>query len=119
MEHFFKATKRPWLDRQSWERLDEKGQRSVTSTLMELVTGDIADAMSAGTFNDPPDNHISRTPMTVDDLGWEEVATELNSTLSNLLDIQARVNARSSPGTETMPIKIEIIHFRSPPAKSK
>jgi DNA-binding transcriptional ArsR family regulator len=119
MEHFFRATKRPWLDRQSWERLDEKDQRSVTSTLMELVTDDIADSMAAGTFNDPPDNHISRTPMTVDDPGWDEVTAELNSTLSNLMDIQARVNARSTPSTETMPIKVEIIHFRSPSAKSK
>ncbi len=75
--------------------------------------------MAAGTFNDPPDNHISRTPMTVDNPGWEEVATELNSTLNRLMDIQARVNARGTPDTETMPIKVEIIHFRSPSAKSK
>jgi predicted ArsR family transcriptional regulator len=117
VESFYRATKRPWLDRQSWEQLDEKGQRDITSTLMELVTGDLADAMAAGTFNDPPDNHISRTPMTVDGEGWEEVVTELSSTLDRLLEIQSQVNARRTPDGETMPIKIEIIHFRSPSEK--
>src|SRR6478735_4774868 len=43
------------------------------------------------TFNDPPDNHLSRTPMTVDAEGWEEVLAELNATLDRLLDIQAQV----------------------------
>jgi DNA-binding transcriptional ArsR family regulator len=117
VEHFYRATKRPWLDRQSWAQLDEREQRGVTSTLMELVTDDLADAMSAGTFNDPPDNHLSRTPMTVDAEGWEEVVTELNSTLERLIDIQGRVNGRNS--AESMPIKVEILQFRSPSPKSK
>jgi hypothetical protein len=119
VESFYRATRRPWLDRQSWERLDEEGQRGITSTLMELVTGDIADAMSAGTFNDPPDNHLSRTPMIVDDAGWEEVVSELNSTLDRLLEIQSQVNARGSRETKTVPIKVEIMHFRSPSPKPR
>ena len=117
VEHFYKATRRPWLDRQSWAQLDGQDQPGVTSTIMELVTGDIADAMSAGTFNDPPDNHISRTPMTVDEEGWEEVVSELNSTLDRLLEIQNQVNVRSAGEIETMPIKVEIIQFRSPAPK--
>jgi hypothetical protein len=119
VESFYRATKRPWLDRQSWELLDEAGQRGVTSTLMELVTNDLADAMAAGTFNDPPDNHLSRTPLTVDAEGWEEVVTLLASTLDDLMDIQGEVNKRSTPETETMPIKVEILHFRSPRPKSE
>ena len=117
VEHFYRATKRPWLDRQTWERLDERGQRGVTATLMELVTEDIAEAMSSGTFDDPSDNHISRTPLTVDRDGWDEVVGELNSTLERLLDIQSRVNERDA--AETMLTKVEIIQFRSPPPKSK
>jgi hypothetical protein len=119
VENFYRATKRPWLDRQSWALLDDKGQRGITSTLMEMVTGDLADAMAAGTFNDPPDNHLSRTPMTVDAEGWEEVVVALNDTLERLIGIQGEVNKRSSPETETMPIKIEILHFRSPRPKSE
>lgn len=114
VEHFYKATKRPWLDRESWARLDGRDQRGVTSTLMELVSSDIEEAMSAGTFNDPADNHISRTPLTVDDEGWEEVVTLLSGTLEGMMDIQGRVSNRSTPESKMRPIKVEIIHFRSP-----
>ncbi len=119
VEHFYRATKRPWLDRQSWEQLDERDQEGVTSTLMELVADDIAEAMSSGTFDDPPDNHISRTPLVVDGDGWREVVSELDATLERLLDIQQQVNERSDPGATTMLTKVEIIQFRSPSPKSE
>ncbi len=115
VEHFYRATKRPWLDRENWALLDDKDQRGVTATLMELVATDISEAMSGGTFSDPADNHISRTPMTVDAEGWTEVVTELADTLERLLQIQVRVNERGIDA-ETMPVKVEIIQFRSPPS---
>lgn len=114
MEHFFKAVRRPWLDRENWAQLDAKDQQGITSTLMELISADIEAAMSAGTFNDPADNHISRTPLSVDREGWEEVQALLSSTLDGLLEIQGRVGNRSTPDTETLLTKIEIIQFRSP-----
>ena len=114
VEHFFRAVKRPWLDRENWTQLDSKDQQGVTSTLMELVSADIEEAMSAGTFSNPSDNHISRTPLSVDQEGWEEVLTLLSSTLDELLEIQGRVSNRSTADTETMLAKVEIIHFRSP-----
>jgi DNA-binding transcriptional ArsR family regulator len=114
VEHFYKATKRAWLDRQSWMLLDRPEQQRVTSTLMELVSGDIEEAMSAGTFEDPPDNHLSRTPLQVDDEGWKEISKLLDSTVDELLEIQARITNRSGPDTELKPVKVEILHFRSP-----
>lgn len=114
VEHFYKATRRPWLDRQSWAHLDGADQQGVTSTLMELVSADIEEAMTAGTFSDPSDNHLSRTPMTVDGEGWNEVVALLSNTLDGLMDIQGRVSNRSAPETELQPIKVEILHFRSP-----
>lgn len=117
VEHFYKATKRAWLDRQNWALLDASDQRGVTSTLMELVSADIEEAMSAGTFEDPPDNHLSRTPLRVDDDGWEEILTLLDATLNELLEIQGRVSNRSDPDSDLKPIKVEILHFRSPEAR--
>jgi hypothetical protein len=114
IEHFYTATKRAWLDRQNWALLDKSEQRGVTSTLMELVSADIEEAMSAGTFEDPPDNHLSRTPMRVDDEGWKEILDLLDSTLNELLEIQGRVSNRSSPDTDSKSVKVEILHFRSP-----
>jgi hypothetical protein len=81
---------------------------------MELISADLEEAMSAGTFTNPADNHISRTPLSVDQEGWKEVLTLLASTLDELLAIQGRVSNRVAPDAETMLTKIEIIQFRSP-----
>jgi DNA-binding transcriptional ArsR family regulator len=116
VEHFYRATQRPWFDRDAWAEVGKGDKPGITSVIMEAMSSDIAEAVLAGTFNDP-DNHISRTPMTVDSEGWEEVVTLLTSTLNGLIDIQGRVSNRSTPETEVKPIKVEIIHFRSPSQK--
>jgi DNA-binding transcriptional ArsR family regulator len=119
VEHFYKATKRPWLDRQSWKGLDGTDQQGVTSTLMELISADLESAMSSGTFTNPADNHLSRTPMNVDKEGWEEVIALLAGTLDGLIDIQGRVSNRATAETELTPIKVEMLQFRSPERDAK
>jgi len=53
-------------------------------------------------------------PMTVDGDGWTEVVDLLEDTLHQLIEIQGRVTNRSNPDTDLTPIKVEILHFRSP-----
>lgn len=118
VEHFYKATKRPLVDRETWAQLDETGQQGITSVIMELMSGDIEEAISAGTFSDD-ENHLSRTPMNVDREGWEEVIGLLAGTLDGLMDIQGRVSNRAKPGTDLTPIKVEILQFRSPDREGK
>jgi predicted ArsR family transcriptional regulator len=114
MESFYRATERSWFDREAWEQVeDDKTRIGVTMPILTLMSEDIADAMLANTF-EAKDNHVSRTPMNLDDDGWEEVVTLLNTTLDELIEIQARVNDRLAPETETKLAKVEIIQFESP-----
>lgn len=114
VESFYKSTDRIWFDREAWEQVaDAKTGIGVTMPILSLISEDIARAMVGNTFEEK-DNHVSRTPMVVDDDGWEEVVSLLNETLDKLLDIQARVNNRVTPATETKQAKVEIIQFRSP-----
>ncbi len=115
VEHTYQAVDRAYFDSDAWEQLGRKEKLEVSVTLMRVISEDINDAMSQGTFFDPDDNHISRSPMRVDQEGWEEVTTFLDGTLDELVDIQGRVDERSR-GEEkgTFPIKVEIIQFRSP-----
>lgn len=114
VESFYRATVRSWFDREAWEQLkDDKAKLGVTIPILSLVSEDIAEAMVGGTFEDE-DNHVSRTPMVVDDEGWDEVVALLSSTLDGLIDIQTRIGSRIGPETETKLTKVEIIQFRSP-----
>lgn len=114
-KHFYRAIVRPYFDAADWTVLSESEKHSVLTMLMRLVSEDIADAMKTGTFYDPEDNHLSRTPMVVDDEGWQEVISVLDRAVDELFAIQTRVADRSEgKGAATMPAKVAILHFRSP-----
>lgn len=116
-EHVYRATTRPYFDVDSWNELDDTEKMAVTSAVMQEVTDDIAVAMSHGTFYEPDDNHLSRTPMQLDTPGWQEVIALLDEASKKLWDIQDRVNARRTPETEMLHTKVEILQFRSPAPK--
>jgi len=118
VEHLYKAADRVYLDADAWDQLGEKEKLKVVISLMRLVSEDVNSAMSKGTFFEPDDNHLSRSPMTVDMEGWQEVIKLLDGTVDGLFEIQGRIAARGADGDqETFPIKVEILQFRSPAKK--
>ena len=116
VENFYRAKKLQYLDDSAWEQLGLQGKWEVVIPILRLISGDINDAMAGGTFLDPDDNHVSRTPMLVDQNGWEETKDVLADALDRLLEVKANVEERAEDGegTGTMPIKVELIQFRSP-----
>jgi hypothetical protein len=119
LEHVYKATQRAYLDAAAWDQLSETEKLTVVNSVMRLISEDIASAMFHGTFYDPDDNHLSRTPMALDRSGWEEVIALLDTASEGLTEIQERVNQRAADPAETMLAKVEIIQFRSPSPKQK
>lgn len=117
IEHFYRIIERPLIDADTWARVPRKDQVALTAGLLRVIGEDVNKAMALGTVNDD-DNHISRTPMTVDREGWEEVRDELEETLGRLLEIESRsARRRAKPDADpddSIPIKVEILHFRSP-----
>jgi hypothetical protein len=115
VEHLYRATQSAYLDAEAWELLGDTEKLELVATLMRLTSEDIAHAMAKGTFFDPDDNHLSRSPMTVDGDGWHETISLLYETAERLAEIQDRVNERTAEGeAEMMPIKVVILQFRSP-----
>lgn len=116
IEHFYKATRMPYFDEAAWDQLDLKKKWDIVTPIMRLSSQDINESLAAGVFLDPDDNHLSRTPLNVDDLGWEEVRDILGETLERLLDVRASVaeRIRQDENSETIPIKVHLFQFRSP-----
>jgi DNA-binding transcriptional ArsR family regulator len=120
VEHLYQAVDRVYFDKEAWERLGSKDKLAVVIALMRLVSEDVNEAMSHGTFFDPDDNHISRSPMNVDFEGWDETTALLDRIVDGLFEIQENVANRCKDGAiETFPIKVEIIQFRSPGTQSR
>jgi DNA-binding MarR family transcriptional regulator len=116
-EHFYRVTKRPYLDAAGLENATPDERAAITANILRLIADDLNLAMAHGTIDDD-DNHISRVPMTVDQMGWGEVVALLKETLDRLLGIGVKSAQRTADGEsdpdDVIPIKVEIIHFRSP-----
>jgi len=116
-EHFYRMAERPMLDEEAWGTVSPEDRATITTSLLRLIGEDVNLAMLHGTIDDD-DNHLSRTPLVVDREGWREVVGELKGTLDRILEIEARSvqrrAAKESAPEDSIPIKVEILHFRSP-----
>lgn len=115
LEHFYRATKRPYFDDEAWGQLNENEKWGTVIPILRVTSKELNEALVEGTFMNPDDNHVSRTPMVVDQVSYENVKAILEQTVSMLLAEQAAFTERCKDGNqETMLIKVNIIQFRSP-----
>jgi len=114
-EHFYRATRRQFLSDSEWARMPESLRPGLSGAMLKSVFDDIEEAMSSGTLDEIEDRHLSRTPMVVDQRGWDETATLLRETLDQLLVIQADASERIAKGDEPgILAKVQMLHFKSP-----
>jgi DNA-binding transcriptional ArsR family regulator len=117
-EHFYRATRRQFLSDSEWARMPASLRPGLSSAMLKSVFDDIEEAIASGTLDEIEDRHLSRTPMVVDQQGWDETATLLSETLDRLLAIQAEASARIAAGEEPgILAKVEMLHFKSPAAE--
>jgi hypothetical protein len=113
-EHFYRATRRQFLSDEEWSRMPDVLRPAVAGAVLQSIFGDIEEAVRSGTMNEE-DVHVSRSPMIVDEQGWEEAAKLLADTLDQLLEIQAQASERLAKGEEKGVLsKVELLHFKSP-----
>ena len=111
VEHFYRATKRAWFDRETWK--SAVGPNGATAAIMGLINEDIGRAVAGGTF-DEKHNHISRTPALLDPDSYEELLALLAETLDGIFAIKERAANRIEPETKTIATVIEVIQFDLP-----
>jgi DNA-binding transcriptional ArsR family regulator len=110
----YRAIQRPWFDREAWAQIDSEEQPGITSAILANMNEDIAKAITGGTINEG-DNHISRTPMVLDEESYEELIALLAETLDRMLEIQEGASDRLA-GEDAAAIltKVHLIQFISP-----
>jgi DNA-binding transcriptional ArsR family regulator len=117
-EHFYRATEVAYIDADGWAELDASEKLDVTTGILRLASQDLNEAMAAGTFYDPDDAHLSRTPLEVDRQGWGEVDEVMDEALERLLRVKDKIADRCRRSdAETFLTKVHIFHFRSPSPK--
>jgi DNA-binding transcriptional ArsR family regulator len=117
VEHFYRAKRRLYFDEAAWASLTEKERLGITGMLLRMISEDVNAAMAAGTlFHEGGDGHISRTPMVLDEEGFEEVIEVLDRASLELFAVEERVGERVAEGAKAdVRAKVQILQFRSPP----
>lgn len=95
LEHFYAVRGRPGFTDHAWASLDPDARcRLLTATLRQLADY-VNRAAIAGGF-DRPEAHLSRTPMRVDEAGWNALAAAAQEWLRAVAAIERDVAARGS-----------------------
>lgn len=93
VEHYYTTVAGPRITNQAWLTTPTiVKQATISAALTELGTQASA-AVGGGGF-ERSGSHLSRTPVTVDAQGWEEIARELDALLPRLQEIEARSQKR-------------------------
>lgn len=94
VQHFYRAITRPLVNSEEWAKLGLDDKQKYSLWIMQLILTDAAKSFGAQLFDVHPQNHLSRTPMVVDEEGLGEVAAIQDRALTETIDSQARIAER-------------------------
>lgn len=114
-EHRYRAVARPFLCDGAWARVSPTARQGVSDALLKIIGEEACAALAAGTLGARHDTHLSRTPLTLDQTGWRDLAELLESTLDRVLTIKDESEERlEHEETDTITSNLAILHFETP-----
>jgi DNA-binding transcriptional ArsR family regulator len=99
VEHFYRAIARPIVDEKEFAAQSIEDREVFTRYFLQLHVTDISRAMDEHTMDARPNRWVLRTPMVVDEEGFEELSALHAEIYERTLDIQARSDERRT-GTD-------------------
>jgi DNA-binding transcriptional ArsR family regulator len=117
VEHYYRARTRPFFSDRDWKRLPRSGRQAVSDVAVQMVWEDVSEAMSNGTFESRPERHLTRSPLEVDEQGFDEVGELLSKTLAQAERIAERSAKRlAKSGADGMETRLVMMHFEASPS---
>jgi DNA-binding transcriptional ArsR family regulator len=99
VEHFYRAIVRPWVTEKEFAEQPVETREVYTRHILQLHVSDISRAMDNHTFDKRANRWLVRTPMVVDEAGFEELAALHAEVYERTMDIQAQSDERRT-GTD-------------------
>lgn len=90
VEHFYRAIERPFVSEEEFASLSVSEREIFTRYIMQRLVADVARSMDENVFAARTNHAILRTPMLVDDDGFQEMCELHIEMYERTLDIQAR-----------------------------
>lgn len=100
VEHFYRAIERPVVTEEEFADLSVPEREIFTRYIMQRLVADVARAMDQRIFDARANHVITRTPMLVDEDGFQELSDLHTEVLERTMEIQARSAERMTGGEE-------------------
>jgi DNA-binding transcriptional ArsR family regulator len=118
VEHFYRAMARPFVTEEEFAEQPVEQREIYTRRILQLHISDVARALDEHTFDERANRWLIRTPMVVDEEGFEELGALHAELYERTLDIQARSDERRTgtddEGISTMSTNM---FFETPPRR--
>jgi DNA-binding transcriptional ArsR family regulator len=119
VEHYYRAVVRPVFSDDDWAELPLSIRKSLAGAVLTEIADDMGASASAGGF-DREDVHLSRTPLTLDTQGWQDLNEALQEVVDRALQIQADSAARlSAAGSSDSESAALVLMLFEPSAQTK
>jgi DNA-binding transcriptional ArsR family regulator len=112
IEHFFRAAPRSFIGHQDWRRAPRSVRGGVTDAALGTFLDQVVAAVDAGTVDGREDTTLSWMPITVDDVGWKELA----GVMAEAGRMAAAIHAKSVKrlgGKEGTPVIVGLAGFEA------
>jgi DNA-binding transcriptional ArsR family regulator len=115
LEHYYRAIMRPFFGDRDWKRLPKNARGSISDAVLQLVWEDAAEAIKGGLFDEREDRHLSRSVLSIDEKGWNDLHDLLAQTLDRAMQIQADSASRASKnGDEAFNVNLVMMTHPTP-----
>jgi hypothetical protein len=120
VEHYYRAVVRPVFSDGDWAELPLSIRKSLAGAVLTEIADDVGAAAGEGGF-DRDEVHLSRTPLILDQQGWQDLNERLQEAYDQALVIQsesaARLQADSAEDSEAAALVMML--FEPPSAQGK
>lgn len=114
IEHYYRALVRPLFSDRDWKRLPRSARQAVSDVGLQMIWSDTSEAMRTGSFESRSDRHLSRTPLVLDEQGWQEVNELLEQLHGQAEGIATKSGKRLTKSAEAgIPTRLVMMHFES------
>lgn len=118
-EHYYRGTKRALFAEGDWKQLPKSIQGGVSAAVLQTFVERARAAIEAGTFDSRDDSHFSWVPLHLDEEGWKSLASILERTLAEVMELEAEARERlGSSGEAGVTATFALAAFESPPSES-
>jgi DNA-binding transcriptional ArsR family regulator len=120
VEHYYRAVVRPVFSDDDWAELPLSIRKSLAGAVLTEIGDDVSAAASEGGF-DRDTVHLSRTPLTLDEQGWQDLNERLQGVFEEALEIQAQSAARlqADGAQDSDAAALVLMLFEPPSAQGK